>query len=130
MLSKGGAVTVGTADSRQHVVRRCDDMTTALEGHVLMGQQVAMLGTKSALNLLGRGEGNLQGEGLIGSAWLCVAGGLGRGPTWALSCVKRNSVLHVWDFGLGLYGSKSGSSISWLEQNVEYNSTHGNQPLF
>lgn len=95
---------MGTADSRRHVVRRCDHMTMALEGHVLMGQQVAMLGTKSALNLPGGGEGNLQGEGRIGSAWLCVAGGLGIGPTRALSCVKRNSGIHVWDFGLGLYG--------------------------
>ena len=54
-------------------------MTMALEGHVLMGQQVAMLGTKSALNLPGGGEGNLQGVGRIGSARLCVAGGLGIG---------------------------------------------------
>lgn len=57
-LSKGGAVTVGTADSRRHVVRRCDDhMTATLEGHVLMGQQVVLLGPKSALNLPGGGGG-------------------------------------------------------------------------
>lgn len=114
-------MTVGTADSRRHVVRRCDDhMTATLEGHVQMGQQVVLLGPKSALNLPGRGGGGgPAGRGPICSACLCVAGGLGRGPTRALSCVKRNSGLHVWDFGLGLYGPTSGSSISWLEQIVE-----------
>lgn len=56
---------MGTADSRRHVVRRCDDhMTAALEGHVLMGQQVVLLGPKSALNLpRGGGGGGPAGRG-------------------------------------------------------------------
>ena len=55
-----------SGNSRQYLVKRCnDDMTTALEGHVLMGQQVVLLGTKCALNSnrWRRGEGNLQGAG-------------------------------------------------------------------
>ena len=40
MLSRGGAVTVGTADSRQHVVRRCDDADLASLAHGSFGSVV------------------------------------------------------------------------------------------